>query len=178
MLPQLPVVPDPGSAPPLEDWCLTLAEQLSRCSRQLRHLIARHCADLGLSEAQVALLQACRRSPSSGSSQKELAERLLVSPALISGLVEELRQAGLLVGRRDVHDRRRQQWQLTPAGQGRLHAVLERVAGWASTSDLPLDLGDLLWRLEQLAAALAGRSNVPADSPWSGVGPGEQRGAA
>jgi DNA-binding MarR family transcriptional regulator len=60
--------------------------------------------------------------------QGELASRLAVSPAQVSGAVERLQTRGLIVGSSDVADRRRQLWRLTPAGGALIHAVLAQVA--------------------------------------------------
>lgn len=165
-----PVVPPSESSPPLAGWWLELAERLSLCSRQLRQAVAQHGVDPGLSEAELALLWACRLPAARGQSQKELAERLCVSPAHVSGLVEQLREAGLLVSQRDGHDRRRQLWQLTPRGEARLQAVVQRLAGWAASCASCPDPQELVQRLEPLANFLAGQAPAEAVESVSGSG--------
>ena len=63
--------------------------------------------------------------------QAEMAERLVVSPAQVSGAVERLRNAGLLERVDSKRDRRRQLWQLTGSGEQLLGRVVDRVAGVA-----------------------------------------------
>ena len=53
-----------------------------------------------------------------------MAREMAVSPAQVSGLVEQLRRKGLLEGRRSETDRRRQLWRLTTDGQATLDAML------------------------------------------------------
>jgi DNA-binding MarR family transcriptional regulator len=60
--------------------------------------------------------------------QAELASRLAVSPAQVSGAVERLQSCSLIDGASDAADRRRQLWRLAPAGSAVIHAVHAQVA--------------------------------------------------
>lgn len=64
--------------------------------------------------------------------QAQLAERLVVSPAQVSGAVERLRSAELLERVDAKGDRRRQLWQVTMSGEQLLNRVVDRVAGLAA----------------------------------------------
>ncbi len=54
---------------------------------------------------------------------------MAVSPAHVSGLVEQLRRKGLLEGHRPVTDRRRQLWRLTPDGCKTLETLVADCSG-------------------------------------------------
>jgi DNA-binding MarR family transcriptional regulator len=143
-------------APPLE-WA-DLAEVLGRCERSLRDDLSRHTLPLGITQAQFSLLWACRQAPPDGLSQNELASGLALSPAHVSGQVEQLRAKGWLAGERRAPDRRKQVWQLTPEGDARLEAVLAALAQWAGQLDESLPANrrrDLASLLDELAAALS-----------------------
>lgn len=112
-----------------------LTEQISLCGRLLRSHLAEQTERAGLSESQLSLLWACLSAASEGLSQNELAQRLVVSPALVSGLVEQLRRKRLLTGQRDKSDRRRQVWRVTASGRTLVHEILGAVADWASQLD-------------------------------------------
>ena len=76
----------------------------------------------GLKETEFRLLwalSAARVEPD----QTQLAEQLGCSPAQVSGIVEQQRAQGNLVGQAATGDRRRQVWRLTPAGR----ALLEKI---------------------------------------------------
>jgi DNA-binding MarR family transcriptional regulator len=107
---------------------LERAEQILVYARRMRGLLEGHAERHGLSEAELALLWACTKSPAGGRSQRELAEELAVSPAHVSGLVERLDRAGLLHNRAAEDDRRRHLWELTPLGIVVWQAVLNGLA--------------------------------------------------
>jgi DNA-binding MarR family transcriptional regulator len=144
--------------------------------------------NLALGEAQLSILWACLSSPRDGWSQRDLARALAVSPAHVSGLVEQLRSQGLLAGRRNLHDRRRQHWQLTPAGRERLQSLFEGLTDWATQLDSQLDLAELLTLTNRLSEVLS--SGLPTGKlgdelhqdgslpEASGVDPARKRGAA
>lgn len=60
--------------------------------------------------------------------QAELAERLVVSPAQVSGAVEHLRSLGLLERVQHERDRRRQLWRVTDAAGELLRQIVGSVA--------------------------------------------------
>lgn len=161
-----PPVPGPGQ------W-VELAEQLTVCGRLLRAVIGPLAGRQGLTDSQFSTLVVCRYAPPDGLGQTDLARILAVSPALVSTVVEELRARGLLQGRRAAADRRRQLWQLTPAGQSLLAGVAADLTDWAAAMDrrvAPADLADLHRILEQLVNLLR-----QADALAAPQGPARQR---
>ncbi|MEN6493175.1 MAG: hypothetical protein ABFD16_02680, partial [Thermoguttaceae bacterium] len=78
--------PTPPSSPaaPASRW-IGLSEQISLCGRLLRSHLVEQTEKAGLSESQLSVLWACVAAADDGLSQSELAQRLLVSPALVSG---------------------------------------------------------------------------------------------
>ena len=117
------------------------------------------------------MLWACRKAPPMGAGQSQLAESIAVSPAHISGLVEQLRKKGLLEPRRDPADRRRQLWRISPAGYAAIKTVLDDLTDWAGEIQAKLgnDGDRVLGRLiEELIDVLRDRS----------AGPAKHRGAA
>lgn len=134
-----------------------LAESLGRCERRLREDLTQQAMPAGLSQAQFSLLWACHQAPPQGLSQNELAALLALSPAHVSGQVEQLRSRGLLAGHRRAPDRRRQVWQLTAEGESQLESVLAGLVQWAEQLDerfLPEQRVALITLLSELALAL------------------------
>lgn len=109
--------------------CIELAEQISVCGRKLHDELSHLVGQWQLSPPQFSLLWACRYTRAEGSSQNELAGAMAVSPAHVSGLVEQLRRKGLLEGRRAAVDRRRQLWRLTPDGRDTLETLIADCSG-------------------------------------------------
>lgn len=68
--------------------------------------------------------------------QAELAERLVVSPAQVSGAVERLRHMGLLERAANQGDRRRQLWRITAAGDALLRRIVNQVAAATSQREV------------------------------------------
>lgn len=99
------------------DDCLQLLEKLLRCGHALRGAIAEDVRAAGLSESEFRLLWISGSAGPVGVNQTELSQRLAVSPAQVSALVEQLRRKELLFGQRSSSDRRRQCWRLTPKGR-------------------------------------------------------------
>lgn len=92
-----------------------LAESTGRLDRLVRRALAEALSEAQLSENEFLVL-AAYEDAANPPSQRQLADRLAVSPAQISGIVERLRQREWIDSRRDPHDRRRQHWRLTAAG--------------------------------------------------------------
>lgn len=126
--PRLAVPPD-GAANAAPGWA-ALTELLLTCSTALREELAARSQSAALSGPQFALLWACE-SGNGGLSQRELALRLSLSTAHVSGLVEQLGARGLIVGARAANDRRRQIWQLTPAGRDAVQNVIVELEPFA-----------------------------------------------
>lgn len=67
------------------------------------------------------------KAPTPSVDQAELATRLAVSAAQVSGVVERLRHAELIEHGAGSGDRRRQFWQLAGAGRELVHAIVASV---------------------------------------------------
>lgn len=108
-----------------------------RCQRAILALLD----EAQLTDTQLLVLwgieQFLPASEGNGVGQSEVAQSLGISPAQVSGLVEQLRKQGDLDCRRAANDRRQQLWHLTPAGRERLRKALRCVA--------TLDLNLLAW---------------------------------
>jgi DNA-binding MarR family transcriptional regulator len=113
----LPIVP---AATPPDAALLLLIHRVSSAGRALRRLLADQATAVGLSDAEVLVVWLCAPR---GMVQGDLATAIGVSPALMSGTVERLRQQGLIEMHRVPVDRRRQVWRTTDRGQHLLDAL-------------------------------------------------------
>ncbi len=155
--------PQGEANPPAARW-IELAQRTLACGRMFRDDLTQQTGRWRLSEPEFSVLWTCRQALPAELGQNELAAKLAVSAAQVSGLVEQLRREGLLEGRRGKADRRRQLWRLTPVGMARLQAVLADLADWAAPLGEQLQAGDpeaLLRLLDQLAKVLRDRPNHP-----------------
>jgi DNA-binding MarR family transcriptional regulator len=147
---------------------LRLVQTASMCGRQLRRALGELVGPRGLTDSQCLVLWACCEAPPEGQAQHDLATPIGVSPAQLSGLLEDLAARGLVTGRRPAHDRRRQYWRLTTEGRLLVGALLSDLAHWLATSP-PLsdaERAPLISRLAHLttnlSAAHAGRGKEAA----------------
>lgn len=83
-------------------------------------------------------------SPSPALDQSALAERLAVSAAQVSAVIERLRCRELIALVPSETDRRRQLWRLAPAGQSLVRAVTAKAASTASLTS-PDDGASFQW---------------------------------
>ena len=95
--------------------------QLIAAGRLAAHQLALHAKAYGLSEAEFRLLWLLRNSSHTTKAdnlldQKSLSDRLGLSPAQVSAVVERLRKKNLIEGFASLTDRRRQVWQLSAEG--------------------------------------------------------------
>jgi len=97
---------------------------LLRLARELR----KETEQLGVTGRQVTILWLVKRSP--GLTLRALAEEEGISPPALSGHVDRLESAGLLVRVRSEVDRRRVGLTLTAAGERLLRRVRERRTTW------------------------------------------------
>ena len=97
---------------------------LLRLARELR----REVHQLGITGGQAMLLAVIEGNP--GLSLKELAESERMSPAAMSGHVDRLEKAGLVLRTRDEVDRRRIGLTLTPEGMALLRRVRSQRTAW------------------------------------------------
>lgn len=136
------------------------SEQLSTLSRLVRAGLTERLESRALGWSQFSLLWVCHEWASVGLSQNELSGLLGVSSAHVSGLVEQLRSKGLLVGHRAASDRRRQVWRLTDEGRALLGEVLADLVDWVDDLERRLGVDDAQW-LEQVVQRLIFR--VPSE---------------
>jgi DNA-binding MarR family transcriptional regulator len=140
---------------PAAEW-LRLAQNVSHCGRQLRRALGECVAARGLTDTDCLILWACCEAPPEGQAQHELATQVGVSPAQLSGLVEQLGARGWIVGRRPAHDRRRQYWRLTPVGQTLVEQMLGDIERWITSLGCePEKPQALLERVTSLATTLS-----------------------
>ncbi len=133
---------------------LRLVQRASSAGRTLRRLLADHAAAADLSDAELLMLWLC--GDTHGMVQGELAAAIGVSPALMSGMVEKLRQRALLEMQRSLVDRRRQVWKTTEAGRrvlADLRPVLVRLAEQLAERFSPTDQQTLESLCERLLTA-------------------------
>lgn len=136
-----------------------LIHELFRCHRLLRTWLDERLRPWDLRDTEFWVLWFCSRSAPVGVIQHELAAAAGVSEAQMSGLVERLRQNGLLIGCRSEPDRRRQYWRLTAAGNERLtriRAVLGERPANGETAFSRQDHGALLELVQKMTHDLAG----------------------
>ncbi len=145
------------------DACLDLGDQLSDAASTLRRQIERHVQAADLGDVSFRLLWHVRReSEDAGISQKELADRLQVSPAQTSSLVESLGRRGWIEAHRPSSDRRRQHWRLTAAGTKLLQAVMPELTRWAEGFLGNIGSGNIE-QLRLLLTALIAQCDTPCD---------------
>lgn len=139
-------------------------EGMAASTRLVRHELTRALAVYGVGESQFSILWICQQACDEGISQSDIASRLAISTAHVSGLVEQLRRAGWLDGHRDEADRRRQVWRTTLAGQNFVAALVSSLATWlhrAETGLARIDAGLLHDLTQRLGQALAEDDDAP-----------------
>ncbi len=95
-----------------------------RVARELR----KETEQFGVTSRQVTLLWLVKRSP--GLTLRALADAEAISAPALSGHIDRLERAGLLVRVRSAVDRRRVGLELTPEGERLLRSVRERRTAW------------------------------------------------
>ncbi|HET7577661.1 MAG TPA: MarR family transcriptional regulator [Bacillales bacterium] len=86
-----------------------------RVNRVLYHLLRKAADDLDVTVVQIMVLHVLAEKPNIG--LNELAERLQLGNSTMSGVVERLVSAGLIVRERSAEDRRSLVMRLTPEGK-------------------------------------------------------------
>jgi DNA-binding MarR family transcriptional regulator len=107
---------------------LAIANELRPVLLRLARELRRETEQFGVTGRQVALLVLVERSP--GLTLRALAVKEGISPPALSGHVDRLEHAGLLVRVRSAVDRRRVGLELTSAGERLLGSVRERRTAW------------------------------------------------
>ncbi|MCI0357424.1 MAG: MarR family winged helix-turn-helix transcriptional regulator [Planctomycetaceae bacterium] len=119
---------------------LVVIHRVSSAGRALRRMLADQATAVGLSDAELLVVWLCAPR---GMVQGDLATAIGVSPALMSGTVERLRQQGLIEMHRVPVDRRRQVWRTTDSGQHLLDALRPALASLASKIESRLPAAEL-----------------------------------
>jgi DNA-binding MarR family transcriptional regulator len=107
---------------------LALANELRPVLLRLTRELRRETEQFGITGRQATLLWLVKGSP--GLTLRALAEMEGISPPALSGHVDRLERAGLLVRVRSTEDRRRVGLELTPEGDRLLRSVRERRTAW------------------------------------------------
>jgi DNA-binding MarR family transcriptional regulator len=152
-----------NSTAPTDATLLLLIHRVSSAGRALRRLLADQATAIGLSDAELLVVWLCAPR---GMIQGDLAIAIGVSPALMSGTVERLRQQGLIEMHRVPVDRRRQVWRTTEQGQHLLDALRPALFSLAEQIERrlpPAELAlarELCERLSAIAHDVADQSPV------------------
>ncbi len=133
---------------------LHIVRSFRKVNRALYQLLSEEAKALETTAIQILVMRALAKSPDM--SLGELAERLQVGNSTMSGIVERLVQAGLVIRERSQTDRRSLTMRLTPKGeatQREAHFLfMERLSGILQIPDEDLqyllDMHDLI--LEKL----------------------------
>ena len=110
---------------------------LMRLARELR----KETGEFGITGRQATLLWLVKGSP--GLTLRALADEDRISPPALSGHVDRLERAGLLVRVRSTVDRRRVGLELTSDGERLLRSVRERRTAWLAERLDGLEQADL-----------------------------------
>lgn len=148
----------PPAARSPEDAALAASLQLLRIADELLRAFEIHAQGrFGLSRGRLDVLLWLERGDDAGLRAADLAERLLVSRATITVLLDGLEAEGLVARRPDPHDRRARRVVLTRAGRARareiapVHALRLAAVTRALDDD---ERGQLLALLEKLHGGL------------------------
>jgi DNA-binding MarR family transcriptional regulator len=110
------------------DLGLALANDLRPVVLRVARELRKETEQFGVTARQVTLLWLVKRSP--GLTLRALADAEAISAPALSGHVDRLERAGLLVRVRSAVDRRRVGLELTPKGERLLRSVRERRTAW------------------------------------------------
>lgn len=98
--------------------------ELTKSYDMLEDMLGRHFARFGLSQPKFNALMQLRQAGERGLALSELGERMLVSRANITGLVDRLERDHLVVREADPYDRRVYRPKLTTKAQNLLESIL------------------------------------------------------
>ena len=110
------------------DLALALANDLRPIVLRVARELRKETEQFGVTSRQVTLLWLVKQSP--GLTLRALAEAEAISAPALSGHIDRLERAGLLVRVRSAVDRRRVGLELTPEGERLLRSVRERRTAW------------------------------------------------
>ena len=123
------------------DLALALANDLRPVVLRVARELRKETEQFGVTSRQATLLWLVKRSP--GLTLKALADAEAISAPALSGQVDRLEHAGLLVRVRSAVDRRRVGLELTLEGERLLRSVRERRTAWLADRLGALDPHDL-----------------------------------
>jgi DNA-binding MarR family transcriptional regulator len=123
------------------DLSLSIANELRPALVRLARELRRETEQFGITGRQATLMWLVKGSP--GLTLRALAEAERISPPALSGHVDRLERAGLLVRVRSTVDRRRVGLELTPEGERLLRSVRERRTAWLAERLAGLEPDDL-----------------------------------
>lgn len=98
--------------------------ELTQTYDLLEDIMGRHFARFGLSQPKFNALMQLRQAGGRGLALSELGERMLVSRANITGLIDRMEKDNLVVRETDPRDRRVFRARLTPKAQNLLDSIL------------------------------------------------------
>ena len=136
---------------------LRMIATLTNAYHILLSVMERAIAGYGVTPQSIDVLIAIFVGPEDGCPLVEISERLMLSPANITGLVEGLVKKGLVSRREFPGDRRKRLAQLTPKGKELIENFIPESARFLQVVLAPLTLEDKLQlseRLGQLSALL------------------------
>ena len=107
---------------------LSIANDLRPVLLRLTRELRKETEQFGVTSRQATLLWLVKRSP--GLTLRALADAEAISAPALSGHVDRLERAGLIVRVRSTRDRRRVGLELTPDGERLLRSVRERRTAW------------------------------------------------
>jgi DNA-binding MarR family transcriptional regulator len=110
------------------DLGLALANDLRPVVLRVARELRKETEPFGVTARQATLLWLVKRSP--GLTLRALADAEAISAPALSGHVDRLERAGLLIRVRSAVDRRRVGLELTPEGERLLRSVRERRTAW------------------------------------------------
>jgi DNA-binding MarR family transcriptional regulator len=170
--PSSPFQPErPKSASRRASRLVRLTQATNLCGRGLRRALHGQTRELGLSDADLLALWACACGAERGVAQNQLVEEIGLSAAQTSGLLDRLKQRGLVASRRPAQDRRRQFWRLEPPGRELLADALARIGALAERVLNPLS-HDEQESLERLLDLVGHSTQEPAAPEASQRHPG------
>jgi DNA-binding MarR family transcriptional regulator len=124
MLPPLSSGRPPRGSEPLDPAALAASRELLRAAEEIHRAMEIHAQGrFGLSRGRLELLLALADGPAAGLRPALLADRLGVSRATVTALLDGLESAGLVARRAAPRDRRARDVTLTAAGRARAREI-------------------------------------------------------
>ncbi|MBF7082317.1 MarR family transcriptional regulator [Desulfallas sp. Bu1-1] len=116
--------------------------ELTQAYDLLEDVMGRHFARFGLSQPKFNALMQLRQAGDRGLALSELGERMLVSRANITGLIDRMEKDNLVVRETDPRDRRIFRAKLTPKAQNLIENILPIHAAFTRQTISGLDAGE------------------------------------